>query len=135
MYGFNTTLAEDVERFHFLRSLPGAYVFVQEYQPIPGGPPASLTNFFDEHADQLIDKLIRITFTQNMKSMERYYRWVSKRYALTFGRLHQGLVDTIFRYNRRQGKGFYLAAMAHLCTGEIRGPEVPEKPGFPPSRE
>ena len=113
MYGFNTTLAEDVERFHFLRSLPGAYVFVQEYQPIPGGPPANLTNFFDEHADQLIDKLIRITFTQNMKSMERYYRWVSKRYALTFGRLHQGLVDTIFRYNRRQGKGFYVAAMTH----------------------
>lgn len=115
MYGFNTTLAEDVERFRFLRSLPGAYVFVQEYQPVPGGPPAKLEGFFDECADRLIDELIRIQFTQNMKSMEKYYRWVSKRYAQTFGRLHQGLVDTIFRYNNRQRKGLYLATMARLC--------------------
>ena len=42
MYGYNTTLAQDVERFRFLRSLPGAYVFVQQYQPIDGGPPPSL---------------------------------------------------------------------------------------------
>ncbi len=114
MYGFNTTLAEDVERFRFLRSLPGAYVFVQEYRPILGGPPADLTDFFDEHADELIDQLIRIMFSQNMKSMERYYRWVSMRYAQTFGRLHQGLVDTIFRYNNRERRGHYLAHMARL---------------------
>ena len=57
-----------------------------------------------------------------MKSMERYYRWVSKHYALTFGRIHQGLVDTIFRYNRRQGKGFYVAAMTHraLSGGPLK---------------
>ncbi len=36
MYGFNTTLAQDVERIRFLRSLPAAYVFGQRYQPIPG---------------------------------------------------------------------------------------------------
>ena len=115
MYGFDTTLAEDVERFRFLRSLPGAYVFVQEYQPGPGGPPAELEGFFDERADELIDELIRIQFTQNMKSMENYYRWVSKRYAQTFGKLHRGLVDTIFRYNQRHRKGLYCATMAHLC--------------------
>ncbi|MGA2403278.1 MAG: hypothetical protein ABSG91_16480, partial [Syntrophobacteraceae bacterium] len=118
MYGFNTTLAEDVERFRFLRSLPGVYVFVQEYQPIPGGPSSNLLNFFDEHADELIDELIRIVFPQNMKSMEKYYRWVSKHYAQTFGRLHRELVDTIFRYNHRQQKGHYLATMAHL-RGEM----------------
>ena len=78
MYGFDTTLAEDVERFRFLRSLPGAYVFVQEYMPILGGPPPKMANFFDDRADQLLDELIRIVFTQNMKSMENYYRWVSK---------------------------------------------------------
>jgi hypothetical protein len=121
MYGFNTTLAEDVERFRFLRSLPGAYVFVQEYQPIPDGPPPGTAEFFDEHADELIDQLIRVIFPQNMKSMEKYYRWVSRQYARTFGRLHRGLVDTLFRYNRRQDRGLYLASMAHLRRNSLTG--------------
>jgi radical SAM superfamily enzyme YgiQ (UPF0313 family) len=57
----------------------------------------------------------------NMKSMENYYRWVSRNYALTFGRRHQGLVDTIFKYNHRsrgkiQKKGvaeryFYISTL------------------------
>jgi len=114
MYGFNTSLAEDVERFRFLRSLPGAYVFVQEYLPIPGGPPPNTADFFDGRADELIDQLVRILFPQNMKSMEKYYRWVSREYVRTFGRLHLGLVDTIFRYNHRQDRGLYIARMANL---------------------
>lgn len=112
MYGYNTTLAEDVERFRFLRSLPGAYVFTQRYQPFPGSPSPSLHRFFDDNADALLDELVRIVFTQNMKSMEVYYRWVSREYARTFGRLHKGLVDTIFRYNNRHAKGRYLATIA-----------------------
>jgi hypothetical protein len=112
MYGFNTTLAEDVARFRFLRSLPGAYVFVQQYQPIIGGPPIASIPFFDENADALIDELIGILFSQNMKSMEKYYRWVSKRYVETFGRLHKNLVDTIFKYNKREMKGKYIATLA-----------------------
>jgi hypothetical protein len=112
MYGFNTTLAEDVARFHFLRSLPGAYVFVQQYQPILGGPPKVSIPFFDKNADDLIDELVGIVFTQNMKSMEKYYRWVSKRYVETFGRLHNNLVDTIFKYNNRGRKGRYIATLA-----------------------
>lgn len=112
MYGYNTSLAEDVERFRFLRSLPGAYVFVQEYQPIPDGPPADLTHFFDDDVNEYIDELIGIMFTQNMKSMEKYYRWLSKRYVQAFGKLHNGLVDTIFRYNNRDSKGRYIATMA-----------------------
>lgn len=114
MYGYKTTLAEDVERFSFLRSLPGAYVFVQEYQQIPCGPPPDLTGFFNDDADELIDKLIRIIFPQNMKSMERYYRWLSKRYAQTFGKLHSGLVDYIFRYNKRDRKGLYISTLAGI---------------------
>jgi hypothetical protein len=114
MYGFNTRLAEDVERFRFLRSLPGAYVFVQQYLPVPCGPPPNTADFFDERADELIDQLVRIVFPQNMKSMEKYYRWVSRQYARTFGRLHLGLVDTIFRYNNRQDRGLYIASMANL---------------------
>ncbi|MHC1728264.1 MAG: hypothetical protein AB9866_20040 [Syntrophobacteraceae bacterium] len=114
MYGFNTTLAGDVARFRFLRSLPGAYVFTQRYRPVPGGPLPDTTRFFEGDPDRLIDELISIVFTQNMKSMETYYRWVSREYAATFGRLHRPLVDTIFRYNHRQTKGRYIATLAGL---------------------
>lgn len=112
MYGYNTTLAEDVERFRFLRSLPGAYVFVQRYQPIPGGPAPIDKKFFDDNADQLINELVKIVFPQNMKSMEKYYRWLSKLYVMNFGKLHMGLVDTVFRYNNRDYKGRYIATLA-----------------------
>ena len=53
----------------------------------------------------LINELVRIIFPQNMKSMEKYYRWLSKLYVMTFGKLHMGLVDTIFRYNNREIQG------------------------------
>jgi hypothetical protein len=112
MYGFDTTLAEDVERFRFLRSLPGAYVFAQEYQPFPGGPAPIEEAFFDDEADELIDELVRIMFSQNMKSVEKYYRWLSKRYVETFGKLHPRLVDYIFRYNNRDKKGIYIQTLA-----------------------
>ncbi len=112
MYGYDTTLREDVERFRFLRSLPGAYAFVQEYQPVLGGPARRPVEFFDDDADDLIDELVGILFKENMKSMEKYYRWVSKRYARCFGALHPRLVDTIFRYNRRDQKGRYIASLA-----------------------
>jgi hypothetical protein len=112
MYGYNTTLEEDVDRFKFLRSLPGAYVFTQKYLPIKGAPPAGTTDFFGTEPDPLIDQLVGIMFTQNMKSMENYYRWVSRRYAETYGKLHMGLVDTIFRYNQRHKRGEYIASLA-----------------------
>ncbi|MDP2646198.1 MAG: hypothetical protein Q8P24_14755, partial [Desulfobacterales bacterium] len=111
MYGFDTTLAQDVERFRFLRSLPGAYVFVQQYRPIPNGKEGKLLDFFDDQADDRIDQLIKICFPQNMKSMEQYYRWLSRLYFERFGKLHMPLVDTIFRYNLRDRKGMYIASM------------------------
>lgn len=114
MYRVDTTLEQDVERFRFLRSLPGAYVFVQPYLPFPGSKAPNLSKFLDERADIFIDELIRIIFPQNMKSMESYYRWVSKLYAEKFGKPHMPLVDTIFRYNQRERRGHYLAA---LCNG------------------
>ena len=112
MYGFNTTLAQDVERFLFLRSLPGAYVFMQQYQPIINGPQPILDNFFNERVDDHINALIKITFTQNMKSMEKYYRWLSQRYSNAFNKVHMGLIDTIFRYNNRHRKGEYIATLS-----------------------
>ncbi len=112
MYGFDTTLGDDVERFKLLRTLPGAYVFTQKYLPVKGGPPPDTQDFFGPNPDPLIDQLVGLIFTQNMKSMENYYRWVSRRYAETYGKLHMGLVDTIFRYNRRHKKGEYIASLA-----------------------
>jgi hypothetical protein len=113
MYGYDTTLAEDVARFRFLRSLPGAYVFVQEYRPVPWEPAPEVDRFFSEDPDRLIRELVRICFPQNMKSMEKYYHWLSKRYARQFGRLNEDLVETIFKYNRRTEKGVYVATLAH----------------------
>ena len=92
-------------------------MFVQQYRPTLGGPPPDLEYFFDDKVDELIDELIGIVFGQNMKSMEKYYRWLSKFYAKTFNRLHKGLVDTIFRYNRRHEKGRYIATLAKTRRG------------------
>ena len=114
MYGFNTSLAEDVKRLRFLRSLPGAYVFMQRYQPVPGGPSADLSLLFDERADGLLDELVRIVFTQNMKSMETYYRWLALQYAAQCRRIHHCLVKTLFRYNGRPRMGGFLHRLEQL---------------------
>ncbi len=111
MYGYDTTLAEDVERFLFIRSLPGASVFVQQYKPVIGRVLTRNEFFFNDQADQLIDQLIKILFPQNMKSMEQYYRWLSALYFEKFGKFHFRLVDTIFRYNFRDQKHQYMATM------------------------
>jgi hypothetical protein len=115
MYGFNTSLAEDVRRFRFLRSLPGAYVFVQRYQPVPGGPAPNLRRLFDENADALLDELVGILFKQNMKSMETYYRWLALQYAAQCKRIHHRLVETLFRYNSRPRMGGFLHRLAELA--------------------
>jgi hypothetical protein len=115
MYGFNTTLAEDVARFRFLRSLPGAYVFVQRYLPVLGGPPPDLRRLFDDRADALLRELVRIVFRQNMKSMETYYRWLAIQYAVRCGRIHAELVETLFRYNARPRMGRFVARLEALC--------------------
>jgi len=108
MYGYNTSLAEDLERLRFLRSLPRAYVFMQRYQPIPGGPAPDVSRLFDERADEHLDALVRVVFTQNMKNVERYYRWLCLEYARQCGRIHRGLVDTLYRYNDRHMRGAFL---------------------------
>jgi len=121
MYGFNTSLAEDLERFRFLRSLPGAYVFVQRYRPVPGGPPPDLSRLFDQRADLLLDELVRIIFPQNMKSMETYYRWVAVQYAAQAGRIHHRLVETLFRYNCRPQMGGFLHRLNELAEERAVG--------------
>jgi hypothetical protein len=126
MYGFNTSLAEDVARFRFLRSLPGAYVFVQRYQPVPASPAPDLSRLFDERADALLDELVQIVFTQNMKSMETYYRWLALQYAAQCGRIHHRLVETLFRYNGRPRMGGFLHRLENICRQ--RGVLVAQRP-------
>lgn len=115
MYGCNTTLAEDVARFRCLRSLPGAYVFVQRYQPVLGAPPPDYRRLFDDRADALLKELVQIVFRQNMKSMETYYRWLAIQYAAQCGRIHAELIDTLFRYNARARMGYFVAKLEALC--------------------
>ena len=115
MYGFKTTLAEDVARFRFLRSLPGAYVFLQRYLPVLGGPLPDHRRLFDDRADALLKELVRIIFPQNMKSMETYYRWLAIQYAARCGRIHSELVETLFRYNARPRMGRFVARLEALC--------------------
>ena len=43
-----------------------------------------------------------------MKSMENYYRWLAVQYAAQRGRIHQRLVETLFRYNSRARMGGFL---------------------------
>ncbi|MHC1769383.1 MAG: hypothetical protein AB9869_34720 [Verrucomicrobiia bacterium] len=116
MYGFNTSLEEDVRRFRFLRSLPGAYVFVQRYRPVPGGPAPNLSRLFDDRAEELMDELVRILFPQNMKSMEVYYRWLAEQYAIQRQRIHYPLVETLFRYNGRPRMAGFLDKLQEFAS-------------------
>ncbi len=87
---------------------------MQRRRHVPDGPPPRLEDFFDDRADEFIDELIRIIFTRNMKSMERYHLWVSREHALKSGRLHRGLVDAVFKYNNGGRKGPYMATLGGL---------------------
>jgi radical SAM superfamily enzyme YgiQ (UPF0313 family) len=120
MYGFNTSLEEDVRRFRFLRTLPGAYVFVQRYRPVPGGPAPNLSRLFDDRAEELMDELVRILFPQNMKSMEVYYRWLAEQYAIQRQRIHYPLVETLFRYNGRPRMAGFLDKLQELAVGRAK---------------
>ena len=115
MYGYNTSLAEDLERLRFLRSLPRAYVFMQRYQPVPGGPAPDLSRLFDERSDEHLDALVRVVFPQNMKNVERYYRWLCLEYARQCGQIHLGLVDTLFRYNYRHMRGAFVQRLEEIA--------------------
>ncbi|MEW6741928.1 MAG: hypothetical protein AB1486_04135 [Planctomycetota bacterium] len=115
MYGYNTSLAEDLERLRFLRSLPRAYVFMQRYRPVPGGPAPDLSRLFDERSDEHLSELVRIVFPQNMKNVERYYRWLCFEYARQRGRIHHGLVATLFRYNYRHRRGAFLEQLEEIA--------------------
>ncbi len=106
MYGFDTTLSEDIERFAFLRQMR-VLPFVQEYLPIGPSRP-SLDGYFDGDPEPLA----RLHFPRNGRNFEGFLKWVSRQYALRFGKLHMPLVDRIFQYNHRERKQRYVDTLA-----------------------
>ena len=106
MYGYNTTLSEDLKRFHFLYK-HGLSPFVQRFQPIDNSPPPQVNFYFDTD----IESLLQIKFHFNGKNFENFLKWVSKKYIEEFGELYMPLVDLIFKYNNRQYKHRYIETL------------------------
>lgn len=94
MYGYNTTLSDDIKRFSFIQKM-GILPFVQEYQLINNKPAPAVDNYFDTD----MDPLLTICFHQNGRNFERFLHWVSKKYVEQFGSLHLPLVDLIYLFS------------------------------------
>ena len=111
IYGFDTSLAEDYERWIMLRRLR-LVPFFQEYWPVPGVPARVPRQFFDMD----LDRVIRLTFRSNGQNWEKYLRWLNRRYFDTFGRYYLPLVKIIYRYNHKTGIRRFLAHPELLTT-------------------
>ncbi|MCX6583353.1 MAG: radical SAM protein [Candidatus Aminicenantes bacterium] len=107
MYGYDTTLSDDIGRFSFLQNL-GVSPFTQRFQPLDGSPVPLVENYFDTE----IDALLNISFYNNGRNFEGFLKWVSRRYVEEFGKLHMPLVDLIFKYNYKPYKYKYIKTMA-----------------------
>jgi hypothetical protein len=107
MYGYNTTLSDDIERFSFLQKI-GTSPFVQRYKPVLGAGQPEIDEYFDTDVNHLLE----IHFPQNGRIFENFLKWVSRKYVEQFGKLHMPLVDLIFKYNNRQSKHRYIASLA-----------------------
>jgi len=113
LYGFNTRLSEDYRRFLMLRRLR-LIPFFLEYQPVADVAARVPEDFFDMD----LDALIRLTFRSNGQNWEKYLRWVSRLYFLTFGRLYLPLLKIIYRYNRKENIRKFLDR-PELLTSEL----------------
>ena len=96
IYGFDTSLSQDYERFYWLRRLQLIPFFAQ-YWPIPCVPARMPEDYFD--AD--LNRMIRLTFRSNGYNWEKYLRWLNLRYFRSFGRFYRPLVEIIHRYNNK----------------------------------
>ncbi len=106
MYGYNTTLADDLQRFCFLDQ-HGLSPFVMEFQPLGDVLPPPVPHYFDTG----LDPLLKIRFHYNGRNFENFLKWVSKKYILEFGKLYLPLVDLIFKYNNRAFKHRYIETL------------------------
>jgi len=111
IYGFDTSLAQDYERWMMLRRLM-LVPFFQEYWPVPGVPPRVPERFFDMD----LDRVIRLTFRSNGQNWEKYLRWLNRLYFATYGRYYLPLVRIIYRYNKKAAIRRFLARPELLTT-------------------
>jgi hypothetical protein len=103
IYGFDTSLSQDYERWMYLRRKK--YIpFFQEYWPILGVQSRLPEMFFDMD----LDRIIRLTFYSNGINWEKYLRWLNRKYFEQFGRYYRPLIEIIYRYNNKQSVWKYL---------------------------
>lgn len=96
LYGFDTSLSEDYERFRFIRR-KGYIPFFQQYWPIAG----VADRVPDDYFDMDLNAMIRLTFHSNGQNWEKYLRWINTRYFQRYGRYYQPLIEILYRYNNR----------------------------------
>ena len=96
LYGFDTKLSEDNERFRFIRR-KGYLPFFQEYWPIEGVPSRLPEDYFDID----LNAVIRLTFHSNGQNWEKYLLWISTLYFERYGRYYKPLVEILYRYNNK----------------------------------
>jgi len=113
IYGFDTSLSDDYNRFICLRRL-GLIPFFQEYWPIENVPGRLPSNFFDMD----LNAIIRLTFRSNGYNWEKYLRWLNQYYFLHFGKYYRPLVSIIYRYNNKPALQKYLLH-PQLLTDEL----------------
>ncbi len=133
LYGFDTTLRQDYERFLCLRRLR-LIPFFQEYWPIAGVPARVPADFFDMD----LNAMIRLTFLSNGQNWEKYLRWLNRLYFARFGRYYRPLIDIIYRYNNKERIARYLRRPEWLTAELYRDfrPAVdPKLPNDPLGRE
>jgi hypothetical protein len=129
IYGFDTTLSQDYQRWMMLRRLR-LVPFFQEYWPIPGVPPRVPGCFFDMD----LDEMIRLTFRSNGQNWEKYLRWLNRLYFATFGRYYLPLVETVYRYNNKTAIRQFLERPGTLTTRLYRSYlDAPARPALPPA--
>ncbi|MCP4690903.1 MAG: hypothetical protein GY859_22820 [Desulfobacterales bacterium] len=104
MFGYNTTLSDDLARFSFLKEMK-VTPFTQKFQPFVGCDPPEVKTYIDTDVEPLMD----LHFGNNGKIFENFLKYVSEKYFEETGEFHMPLVDRIFKYNNKHGKYKYLA--------------------------
>ena len=107
MYGYNTTLSQDIARCCFLDQ-EGISPFVQKYQPIRGCSKSGCENYFDTD----IEPLVKMSYSRLGRNFENFLKWVSKKYAKEYGELYMPIVEIIFKYNSKHTKHKYIETLA-----------------------
>ena len=126
LYGFDSRLSEDYERFLFIRQ-KGYIPFFQQYWLIEGVPSRLPEDYFDMD----LNEMIRLTFYSNGQNWEKYLLWINTLYFQRYGRYYRPLFEILYRYNHKHRLGRFRMNPGvvgdELYRG--RGDSVPELRG------